>query len=86
MSEPTLYCSFCAKSQHEVVRLIAGPTAFMCNECVVLCFGIIAEDSARQMRADDIGVRVKWEAPALVSPPAGAACFLSNHSTGMPDA
>jgi hypothetical protein len=35
-----LYCSFCAKSQNEVTRLVAGPTVFICNECVDLCFEI----------------------------------------------
>lgn len=37
-----LYCSFCAKSQHEVAKLIAGPAVFICDECVGLCTGIIA--------------------------------------------
>lgn len=40
---PTLYCSFCGKGAYEVTRLIAGPTAFICNECVDLCNVIIAE-------------------------------------------
>ncbi|MDR2416572.1 MAG: ATP-dependent Clp protease ATP-binding subunit ClpX, partial [Holosporales bacterium] len=40
----TLYCSFCGKSQHEVRKLIAGPTVFICDECVDLCTGIIRED------------------------------------------
>jgi len=38
-----LYCSFCGKSQHEVRRLIAGPSVFICNECVGLCDGIMLE-------------------------------------------
>jgi hypothetical protein len=37
----TLYCSFCGKSQHEVTNLIAGPTVFICNECVHVCMGIV---------------------------------------------
>lgn len=37
----TLYCSFCAKSQHEVAKLIAGPAVFVCDECVALCTKII---------------------------------------------
>jgi ATP-dependent Clp protease ATP-binding subunit ClpX len=41
----TLYCSFCGKSQHEVRKLIAGPTVFICNECVELCMDIIREES-----------------------------------------
>ena len=40
-----LYCSFCGKSQHEVKKLIAGPTVFICDECVELCMDIIKEDS-----------------------------------------
>jgi len=40
----TLYCSFCGKSQHEVRKLIAGPTVFICDECVELCMDIIRED------------------------------------------
>ncbi len=39
----TMYCSFCGKSQHEVSKLIAGPKAFICDECVDLCREIIAE-------------------------------------------
>ena len=40
----TLYCSFCGKSQHEVRKLIAGPTVFICDECVELCMDIIREE------------------------------------------
>jgi len=40
-SKNTLYCSFCGKSQHEVRKLIAGPTVFICDECVELCMDII---------------------------------------------
>ncbi len=43
-SKNTLYCSFCAKSQHEVRKLIAGPTVFICDECVELCMDIIREE------------------------------------------
>jgi ATP-dependent protease Clp, ATPase subunit len=41
----TLYCSFCGKSQHEVKKLIAGPTVFICDECVALCMDIIREEN-----------------------------------------
>jgi ATP-dependent Clp protease ATP-binding subunit ClpX len=41
----TLYCSFCGKSQHEVRKLIAGPTVFICDECVELCNDIIREET-----------------------------------------
>ena len=44
-SKSTLYCSFCGKSQHEVRKLIAGPTVFICDECVELCMDIIREEN-----------------------------------------
>src|SRR6202158_2486004 len=44
-SKNTLYCSFCCKSQHEVRKLIAGPTVFICDECVELCMDIIREEN-----------------------------------------
>jgi ATP-dependent Clp protease ATP-binding subunit ClpX len=44
-SKGTLYCSFCGKSQHEVRKLIAGPTVFICDECVELCNDIIREET-----------------------------------------
>ncbi|MBT5574753.1 MAG: ATP-dependent Clp protease ATP-binding subunit ClpX [Alphaproteobacteria bacterium] len=43
-SKSTLFCSFCGKSQHEVKKLIAGPTVFICGECVELCMDIIREE------------------------------------------
>lgn len=51
----TLYCSFCGKSQHEVRKLIAGPTVFICDECVRLCMDIIKEEEAANsvMRSGD---------------------------------
>ena len=47
-SKNTLYCSFCGKSQHEVRKLIAGPTVFICDECVELCMDIIREETKAQ--------------------------------------
>ena len=44
-SKNTLFCSFCGKSQHEVKKLIAGPTVFICDECVELCMDIIREEA-----------------------------------------
>src|SRR6266849_441897 len=44
-SKDTLHCSFCGKSQHEVRKLIAGPTVFICDECVALCMDIIGEEN-----------------------------------------
>ena len=50
----TLYCSFCGKSQHEVRKLIAGPTVFICDECVELCMDIIREETkSAALRASD---------------------------------
>jgi ATP-dependent Clp protease ATP-binding subunit ClpX len=42
--EKTLYCSFCGKSQHEVKKLIAGPSVFVCDECIDLCNEIIRDE------------------------------------------
>ena len=44
----TLYCSFCGKSQHEVLVLIAGPTVFICDECTDLCSSLAAEHRVRK--------------------------------------
>ncbi|AMW35138.1 ATP-dependent Clp protease ATP-binding subunit ClpX [Haematospirillum jordaniae] len=48
-SKNTLYCSFCGKSQHEVRKLIAGPTVFICDECIELCMDIIREEHKTHM-------------------------------------
>jgi ATP-dependent Clp protease ATP-binding subunit ClpX len=52
-SKSTLYCSFCGKSQHEVRKLIAGPTVFICDECVELCMDIIREESKSSREVPD---------------------------------
>src|SRR5262245_50538591 len=52
----TLYCSFCGKSQHEVRKLIAGPTVFICDECVELCTDIIREEHRTSMIKSGGGV------------------------------
>ena len=44
-SEKVLYCSFCGKSQHEVKKLIAGPSVFICDECIDLCNDIIRDEA-----------------------------------------
>nr|MCU0869967.1 ATP-dependent Clp protease ATP-binding subunit ClpX [Burkholderiales bacterium] len=44
--EKLLYCSFCGKSQHEVRKLIAGPSVFICDECIELCNDIIREETS----------------------------------------
>jgi len=49
----TLYCSFCGKSQHDVKKLIAGPTVFICDECIELCNEIIVEELSGDQKEDD---------------------------------
>ena len=57
--EKLLYCSFCGKSQHEVRKLIAGPSVFICDECIELCNDIIREESA----GDKAGKAAKSDLP-----------------------
>ena len=56
-----LYCSFCGKSQHEVRKLIAGPTVFICDECVELCMDIIKEESKDSFVKNQAGVPTPQE-------------------------
>ncbi len=60
-SKNTLYCSFCGKSQHEVRKLIAGPTVFICDECVELCMDIIREDHKTTISKNSEGVPTPLE-------------------------
>ncbi len=60
-SKNTLYCSFCGKSQHEVRKLIAGPTVFICDECVELCMDIIREENKTSMVKSSDGVPTPQE-------------------------
>ena len=55
-SKNTLYCSFCGKSQREVRKLIAGPTAFVCDECVELCMDIIGEENKSSLTKSRDGI------------------------------
>ena len=57
----TLYCSFCGKSQHEVRKLIAGPTVFICDECVELCMDIIREEHRTALVKSRAGVPTPLE-------------------------
>src|SRR5712672_3728222 len=52
----TLYCSFCGKSQHELRKLIAGPTVHICNECVELCMDIIGEENKSSLMKSRDGI------------------------------
>ena len=60
-SKNILYCSFCGKSQHEVRKLIAGPTVFICDECVELCMDIIKEENKDSFVKDQEGVPTPQE-------------------------
>jgi ATP-dependent Clp protease ATP-binding subunit ClpX len=60
-SKNTLYCSFCGKSQHEVRKLIAGPTVFICDECVELCMDIIREENKSSLVKTKDGVPTPHE-------------------------
>jgi hypothetical protein len=53
-----LYCSFCGKNQHQVKKLIAGPTVFICNECVQVCVDIIQREAAETEEVKGFG---GWE-------------------------
>jgi len=63
----TLYCSFCGKSQHEVRKLIAGPTVFICDECVELCMDIIREEHKSTLVKSDNGVPTPAEVCKVLS-------------------
>jgi len=60
-SKNTLYCSFCGKSQHEVRKLIAGPTVFICDECAELCMDIIREEHKSTLVKSSDGVPTPQE-------------------------
>jgi ATP-dependent Clp protease ATP-binding subunit ClpX len=55
-SKNTLYCSFCGKSQQELRKLIAGPTVYICNECVELCMDIIGEENKSSLVGSRDGI------------------------------
>ena len=76
-SKNTRYCSFCAKSEHEVRKLIAGPTVFICDECVELCMDII--------KAADKGGAAASSSEALATP-AELRKFLDDYVIGQADA
>ena len=64
-SEKVLYCSFCGKSQHEVKKLIAGPSVFICDECIELCNDII-RDEVPTAEADPKAVKSELPFPSEI--------------------
>ena len=74
-SEKTLYCSFCGKSQHEVKKLIAGPSVFICDECIDLCNEIIRDE----LPADDVAAKTRGDLPT----PAEIKANLDNYVIGQ---
>ena len=74
-SEKSLYCSFCGKSQHEVKKLIAGPSVFICDECIDLCNDIIREE----VPADDAAGEARGDLPT----PADIKANLDNYVIGQ---
>ena len=70
-SKNTLYCSFCGKSQHEVRKLIAGPTVFICDECVELCMDIIREENKSSLVKSRDGIPTPKEISMYINSPGG---------------
>ncbi|NTB01089.1 hypothetical protein G6L70_02320 [Agrobacterium tumefaciens] len=52
MARPTVYCSFCAKSEHDVKMLIAGPSSFICDECVESCMHVVIKKNIEARAAE----------------------------------
>src|SRR6516165_5476342 len=74
-SKNTLYCSFCGKSQHEVRKLIAGPTVFICDECVELCLDIIGEENKSLLRRSGDNVPTPREIRKVLDGPRQEGAF-----------
>jgi len=73
--DSTLYCSFCGKSQHDVKKLIAGPTVFICDECIELCNEIIVEELS--------GEEKKTESKGELPKPSEIKAFLDDYVIGQ---
>ena len=72
-----LQCSFCRKTQEDVHKLIAGPTGFICDECVEVCVDIIVDDSTRHAVPEDSAVGQHWRSVAeRLRPSKSVTCSL----------
>src|SRR5262249_26715225 len=71
--DDVLRCSFCNKDQNDVAKLIAGPTVFICNECVEVCSDIIADDDRFSRAGEASGVKQSEEPPSW---PRATRCAL----------
>ena len=76
--DKTLYCSFCGKGQNEVKKLIAGPSVFVCDECVELCLDILQEEHPAVIKKEEKA----WELPV----PKEISAFLDEYVVGQPHA
>src|SRR5713101_3578319 len=72
-TDDTLRCSFCGKSQNEVKKLIAGPTVYICNECIDICNEIITDDQ----QAESVASRPPLPKPGEIK------AFLDEHVIGQ---
>ena len=90
--EKQAYCAFCGKSEDEVERMIAGPTVFICNECVELCGGIIAvpkDESERRAamlkahleRVSELKRELRSMIEVAQGPSSGDSTFISERNT-----
>ncbi|PIZ31185.1 MAG: ATP-dependent Clp protease ATP-binding subunit ClpX [Alphaproteobacteria bacterium CG_4_10_14_0_8_um_filter_53_9] len=79
----TLYCSFCGKSQHEVKKLIAGPTVFICDECVRLCMDIIKEEDITPEIAAEAASKLGKMQNGKVPTPAEIKQILDDYAIGQ---
>ena len=76
--DKTLYCSFCGKGQNEVKKLIAGPSVFVCDECVELCLDILQEEQPATIKQE--------EKTSALPVPKEIAAFLDEYVVGQPHA